>query len=81
MKIEIFQENRKCITLALPSGIVLNRMTAPVIAKRFRRKEIPLTAEQLKHLFRAVHAYKKAHEEWVFLEAEFPNGSVVRMKI
>ena len=66
MKIHVTERGVQKINLRLPTGLVLNRITA-YLAPRFTKKNdgMPITGAQAYRLIRALKEYKENNEGWL----------------
>lgn len=81
MHITVNEYSGKRIRLSLPSGLVLNRLSASILSARLKKTSISLSAKQLHILFRAIKSYKASHPQWMLIEAESQGGDVVEIMI
>ena len=65
--------------LRIPLDLVLNDVTAPILAKKLRKKGLQITDDQLRRLFREVRRYRKAHPEWVPVAVDPKGGEKIRI--
>lgn len=79
MHITVNERGGKNIHLHLPSGLVLNRLSASLLSVGLKTKNVNISGRQLRRLFRAVRSYKAAHPEWTLLEVYSHNGEVVEI--
>ena len=69
------------INLAIPSGLVLNSLTASLLPLYLRKYDVHIPAAQARKFIRALNRYRKAHPEWVLVEAECSSGEYVKVKL
>ena len=81
MKIEIKSSSGRHFALRLPTRLVINRITAPLIAQHFRKKGVLVESAQLRRFLRALFAYKRAHRDWTLMEADLKDGCSIRIKV
>lgn len=67
--------------LRLPTGLLLNGVTAPLVAKALREQNIHLSAKDVRQLLRSVRKYKKEHPDWVLAEVCGTNGKQVVIQL
>lgn len=81
MRIRISGAPSGGFSLRLPTGLLLNGLTAPLLARKLRKQGIELSAKSLRMLFRAVKAYKKAHPQWSIVKVESTRGERVDIRL
>lgn len=82
MQIRIKDPDGPNLWIPLPTGLIFNRFTAGIAAKAASEHGgVAISPKQLRALFRAVKAYKKAHPDWVLVEVESSDGQYVRVKL
>lgn len=69
------------IHLGLPTGLLLNRVTAFAIARKAKKHGVSVTYRQMMALISALHAYRRTHEEWVLVEVTGAKGEYVQIKL
>lgn len=79
MRIIVKENGGPNIRLRLPSGLVLNRMSARLVSAELRKRNMNISAEQLHLMFRAIKAYKKAHPEWKLVEMQNQKGERIEV--
>lgn len=82
MKIHVMERGVQKINLRLPTGLLLNRVTA-YLAPHFTKKNdgMPITGAQAYRLIRALKEYKAGHPEWVLVEVDSANGDHVEIRL
>lgn len=83
MRIHVKAEGRR-INLILPTGLMLNRLTAQIISAKTKddaELEIQLSGEQLNQLFRIIRRVKKVHPDWTLVEVRTHGGEEVTIKL
>ena len=78
MKIAVKRNKQKDFQLSLPSGIVLNGLSARLIT---RHLPLPVTGRQAAIFVKALKSYRKQHPEWVFVEVLDADGEQVSIYI
>lgn len=72
MKI-IVKDSDTNLNLKIPSGMILNTITATILPKALNKKsggEFKLTGKQLRPLVREINRFRKKHKDWVLVEVE-----------
>ena len=80
MKISINWDNTK-FTLRLPTGLVLNRLTAGIVRKELKKEGITLTRKQTVLFIKELKKYKRAHRDWNLVEVTENDTNSVIIKI
>ncbi|MBQ8408030.1 MAG: hypothetical protein IJY39_04120 [Clostridia bacterium] len=87
MRIHVNANGRR-INLILPTAVVLNRLTAQLMADKARSAamenagvSITLTGAQLGRLFRAIKRCRKKYPDWVLVEVKAHKGEEVTIKL
>ena len=81
MKVVVKSASERDIRIPLPSFLFWNSMTALIAAGFLRKKQIPVTAGQLRKLFREVRLYKRSHPQWTLVEVQEADGGQVTVKL
>ena len=81
MRIIIKGHEKPVIYLPVPSGMVLNRLTAGFAQKYLKEYGLDITKEQAASLIGEINRYRRAHPEWVLVEAQSADGEYVKIKL
>jgi len=81
MKIDVTDERGKHIYIAVPTGLLLNRLTAGGIARGASKQGISLTRSQTIRLIQALRTCRRQNKGWKLIEAESANGERVEITI
>lgn len=81
MRVIVNEEDGKGVDLSLPSGLVLNPVSAIVLEKICRKHGVELPRKQLAEFMKAVKEYKKTHPEWKLIEVDEADGEHVEIVI
>lgn len=81
MKIIVEEKEGQDINLQLPTGLVLNGITAGVISRLCEKNGVQIPKEYMKELIKEVKKYKKEHPEWTLVEVCERNGDRVEIKL
>ncbi len=79
MRITVNEGKGQNLHLRLPSGLVLNRLSAIFISAGLKEKDINMSGKQLHILFRAIKVYKSTHPEWKLIEVHNHDGETVEI--
>ena len=79
MRIIINEGSGKSRRLHLPSGLMLSRLSATIVSASLRKNRVNISGKQLRTLFRAIKAYKKAHPGWKLVEVHSHKGEIVEI--
>lgn len=74
MKIVIDSSNHKNIRLTLPTGLILNRLTARIASKSAQQNGATLTYEQTFGFISALKDFKRMNSGWKLIEVESADG-------
>ena len=81
MNIIVNEVGGKNIHLRLPSGLVLNGLSANLLSVKLKDKNLNISSKQLRILFQAIKAYKANHPEWKLVEVHGHDGETVESVI
>lgn len=65
----------------IPTGMLLNRLTAGIAGRKLAKHGGCLSSEQLFKLMQELKAVRERHPDWVLLEAEDANGEKFKIVI
>lgn len=80
MKISIKSDDLK-FTLRLPTGLILNRLTAGIVCRKLKKEGIHLTRKQTVLFIKELKKYKKKHRDWNLVEASENDTNSIVIKI
>ena len=80
MKISINSDDLK-FTLRLPTGLILNRLTAGIVCRKLKKEGIHLTRKQTVLFIKELKKYKKKHRDWNLVEASENDTNSIVIKI
>lgn len=81
MEIRIRSKEGPNLWIPLPTGLIFNRLTAPIAARAMAQYGAGLSAGQLTRFFAAVKRYKRTHPDWVLAEVQSADGDYVLVKL
>ncbi len=81
MRIVVKNKGEKTIRLLLPTGLVLNPVTALFIPAVSNKYGVHITARQAMAFIKALHDCKHRFSDWVMVEAEDADGGKVDIKL
>ena len=81
MKIRISEIPSKEFYLQLPTGLLLNGLTTPALAKTIKQYGINLSIKDTRLLIRAAKRYKKEHPDWKLVEVYSAKGERVEIRL
>ena len=81
MKILIESNERFNIRLPIPSGFVLNRISAGFVQEFLKEIGLDVTKEQAIVFIKELKRYRRQHPEWVLAEIQSSDGEYVRIKL
>lgn len=79
MRVLVKENSGEKHDIRIPTGLVLNRVTAGFVAKVCKKNGADISKEQLRVLIKALRDYKKHHPEWKLLEVEDSDGEHVEI--
>ena len=79
MKITV--QGNSSANMSIPSGLVLNDISASVLPLLLRKHGITITGKQARSLVKALNRYRKNHPEWVLVEVHSAQGEDVLIKL
>ncbi len=80
MKISIKSDDLK-LTLRLPTGLILNRLTAGIVCRKLKKEGIHLTRKQTVLFIKELKKYKKKHRDWNLVEISENDTNSIVIKI
>ena len=80
MKISIKSDDLK-LTLRLPTGLILNRLTAGIVCRKLKKEGIHLTRKQTVLFIKKLKKYKKKHRDWNLVEVSENDTNSIVIKI
>jgi hypothetical protein len=85
MRIYVREQEGKKINIAIPTGMVLNRLTAfaakKCIAKYDKSDNVNISAADINRLFYEIKKFKRKHPGLPLVEVESKNGDRVYIKL
>ena len=81
MYICVNERNERSIRLRLPSGLILNRLSATIVSTALKEEKVNISAESLNILFREIKRYKATHPEWKLVEVYNNEGKTVEIRL
>ena len=61
----------------LPSGLVLNSLTASFLPKYLEEQGIHITREQARVFVKELNRFRKRHKDWKLVEVQGADGDIV----
>ena len=80
MKIRIRSEDAN-FSLPVPTGLVLNPITAEILAKLLREYPVPVTGGQILRLFSAIRQFRRRNKDFILVEVHSADGEEVLIKL
>ena len=80
MKIFIKSDDLK-LTLRLPTGLILNRLTAGIVCRKLKKEGLHLTRKQTVLFIKELKKYKKKHRDWNLVEVSENDTNSIVIKI
>lgn len=79
MKISVYGNQK--INIAIPSGLVLNPLTASILPIYLRKYDVRITGAQARKFVRVLNRYRRANPEWSLVEVLSSTGDGVRIRL
>ncbi len=80
MKIIVKSEDTD-LHFTLPTGLLLNRMTARCVPGMLQKNGLTVTPEQAAAFVKALKKWKKQHKHWNLVEVQCADGTFVEITI
>ena len=81
MKIEIHSGAGREFDLLLPTGLLVNPISAMALPRVLEEKGIAASRAQALALVRAINRYRRSHPGWVLVEVESADGDHVKITV
>ena len=69
------------LRIPIPTGLVLNDLTAGLAPKLMAQNGVTITTKQARKFIRAMKKYKRRHRDWVLVEVQSADGDYVEIKL
>lgn len=81
MRVYVNEDNDQKMDIRVPTGLVLNQMTAGLAVKACQKNGVEISKNQMRTLVKVVKDYKKTHPEWKLMEAYSSDGGHIEIII
>ncbi len=81
MKIVVLNPPSQDIRLTIPTGLVLNRLTAAIAPRCLKNSGVCITSKQAIAFVKELNRFRCAHPEWVLVEVQSADGEYVKVKL
>ena len=81
MRIIIEEKKGKAIKIVLPTGMLLNRLTASMMPGMLEKKGIVLTKAQAIRIVQAVRSCRRHFPDWKMVEIDSANGEHIEIRL
>lgn len=81
MKVTVRQASSGSFNLKLPTGLVLNRPAAWVLARQLRKKNVHIGAKDLYRFMKAARTCKMDHPDWLLVEMCSADGEEISVTL
>ena len=81
MRIWIHSDEGRNLNLQLPTGMLLNPISAMALPRVLEEKGIVASRAQALALVRAINQYRRSHPGWVLVEVESADGDHVKITV
>lgn len=79
MRVFIKEDTGKKFNIRVPSGMILNSVTAGIAAKECQKNGMEISKNQMKVLIKTLKDYKKTHPDWKLVEVSSADGERVEI--
>ena len=79
MRIIVDTSSNKNIHICLPTGLILNRLTALIASKAAKKNGASLSFDQAYGFISALKDFKRMHGSWTLVEVESEGGDHVEI--
>lgn len=80
MRIKVRSEEANFV-LPIPTGLVLNSLTASLLPQLLADHGVQLSKEQALRLVSVIRQYRRRHKDWVLVEVHSASGEEVLIKL
>ena len=81
MRILVKEHEGHTIRLMLPSGLVLNSLSARFLPKYLEEQGIHITREQALMFIKELNRFRKSHRDWKLVEVQDADGEIVEIRL
>ena len=81
MKILIQSNEGRNLHLQLPTGLLVNPISAMALPRVLQENGIAASRTQALALIRAINRYRRSHPGWVLVEVESNHGDHIRITV
>lgn len=81
MKIAIQEHSGRNFRIVVPTGLLLNRLTARFIPGLLERKGFTLNRKQVMEIAREIRSFRKKHRDWKLIEVQSASGDHVEISL
>lgn len=69
------------LNLPLPTGLVVNRLTARVACAALKKQGVPITQRQMARLMKQWRRFRRRYPKWTLVEVEGHEGEHVKIEL
>lgn len=81
MQISVVEKEKSGVCLQLPTGLLLNRLTAGIVARKLRKQGMQISGKSVYAFAKAVRTYRKEHPQWQLVEVQSANGEQIQVNL
>ena len=81
MKISVIEKGKSGFGLQFPTGLLLNRLTAGIIARKLRKQGMQVSGKNVYGFAKAVRTYRKDNPQWQLVEIQDTKGARIQIKL
>jgi len=79
MRVIVKEGTGENFNIKVPTGLVLNPVTAGFVSKACKDKGVDISRKQFLMLLKALRTYKRTHPEWKLLEIDDAGGEHIEV--
>lgn len=81
MKIVVRSHENRDLHVQLPTGLILNPVSALFLPKALQKNGMGVSRAQALALVRAINRYRRSHPGWVLVEVEGADGDYINITV
>lgn len=81
MRIVVKSQDTANINIAVPSRLLLNRVSAAIGSSYLKRYGIDISQKQAIALVKELNRFRRKHRDWVLVEVQSKEGDYVKIKL
>ena len=77
----IVRDGEHNLNIPIPTGLVVNRLTARVACAALKKQGVPITQRQMARLMKAWRRFRRHYPKWTLVEVEGHEGEQVKIEL